>query len=91
MTYISLYEGENLPQLYLRALHIRSENFLLQDKTGQINNLTGKYIMEISKLKHLQRYMTTFELHDRKFERLPKIHQLSTLLHYTTEEVFETI
>ena len=40
-------EGENPHQLNLRALHIRSENFLLQYKTRQINNLTGKYIMEM--------------------------------------------
>ena len=42
----SLGEGENIPKFHLRALQIRGENFLLQDKTGQINNLTGKYIMK---------------------------------------------
>ena len=41
-----LGEGENIPKFHLRALQIRGENFLLQDKTGQINNLTGKYIMK---------------------------------------------
>ena len=55
-----LGEGENIPQFHLRALQIRSEIFLLQDQTGKINNLTGKYIMEISKLKHIQRYMSPF-------------------------------
>ena len=45
-----LYEGENIPQFHLRALHIRSENILFQDKTGKIKNLTGKYITELSKL-----------------------------------------
>ena len=49
-----LGEVETLPQFQIRALHIRSEIFLLQDETGQINNLIGKYIMELSKLKHLQ-------------------------------------
>ena len=78
-----LGEGENIPQFHLRALQIRSEIFLLQDKTGQINNLTGKYIMEISKLKHLQWYTTNFELDDRNFERLPQRHQLSTIFQYT--------
>ena len=34
--------------------------FLFYDETGQTNNPTGKYIIELSKLKHLQRYMTTF-------------------------------
>ena len=37
-----LYEVETLPQFYLRALHIRSDFLLLQDKTGQTNNLTDK-------------------------------------------------
>ena len=45
---------KTLPQLHLRALQTRSDFFLLQDDTVQINNLTGKYIMELSKLKHLQ-------------------------------------
>ena len=37
-----LGEVETLPQFHLRALQIRTEIFLLQDKTGKINNLTGK-------------------------------------------------
>ena len=67
---ISFYRGEveNLPQFRLIYLQVRSDISLLQDESGQINNLTGKYIMELSKLKHLQRYMTTFELYYRKFE-----------------------
>ena len=49
---ISLFLGEeeNILQFHIRALHIRSETFLLQEKTGKINNLTGEYIMELSKL-----------------------------------------
>ena len=42
-----LVERETLPQLHLRALQARSYIFLFQDETGQINNLTGKYIMEM--------------------------------------------
>ena len=38
----------------------------MQHKTVQINNLTVKYIMELSKLKHLQLYMAHFELNYRK-------------------------
>ena len=37
-----LGEGGTLPQFHLRALHFRNENFLLNDETGQVNNLTGK-------------------------------------------------
>ena len=37
-----LCKGETIPQFHLRALHLRSENFLLQDKTGKINNLKDK-------------------------------------------------
>ena len=47
--------GKNLPQFHLRALQIRGENFLLQYETGKINILTGKYIIELSKLKKNQR------------------------------------
>ena len=50
-----LGEGETLAQLHLRYIQIRDEIFLLQDKPGQTNNPTGKYIRELSKLKHLQR------------------------------------
>ena len=64
---------------------------MLKDETGKINNLTGKYIMELSKLKHHQCYMTKFELDYRKFEQLPKRHQLSTTIHIKIEELIETI
>ena len=39
----------------------------MKDKTSQINNLTGKYIMGLAKLKHIQSYMTSFEIAFRKF------------------------
>ena len=44
---ISFFLGkvETLPQFYLNSPQIRSEIFLLRYETGQINNLTGKYIM----------------------------------------------
>ena len=76
-------KGENILQSHLRALQIRSENFLLQDETVQINNLTSKYITEQSKLKFFQRYMTTFEIYYRNFEQIPQSHQLSTISQYT--------
>ena len=47
--------------------------------------------MELSNFKHLQRYMTSFEIYYRKFERLPQIQQLSTTFNPTIEEVFETL
>ena len=40
-----LSEGETLPKSHVRDLQVRSEIFLLKDETGQINNLTSKYIM----------------------------------------------
>ena len=40
-----LGEGESLTYFHLRALEIKSELILMKDETGQINNLTGKYIM----------------------------------------------
>ena len=66
-------------------------DFLLKDETGQINNLIGKYIMELLKLKHLQQYMSIFELEYIHFERIPQRHQLTTTFHFTIEEVFETL
>ena len=51
---ICLYARETIPQLLLKDLQIRIEIIMLQDKTGKINNHTGKYITEMSKLKHLQ-------------------------------------
>ena len=65
--------------------------FLLQYETGQINNITGKYTRELSKLKHLQHLITTFELDYRTFKKLPQWHQLSTVIQLTIEEVFENL
>ena len=47
--------------------------------------------MELSKLKHLRRYMTPFALDYRKFECIPQIQQLSITSNLTIEEVFETL
>ena len=57
-----LGKGEHLSDFHLRALAIRSELVLIRDQTVQIKNLTGKYIMELSNMKHLQQYMTSFDL-----------------------------
>ena len=35
--------------------------------------------------------MNKFDLECRKFERLPQRHQISTTVHFTIEEVFETL
>ena len=66
-----LGEGDSIPDFHIRSLAIRSELVLMKDQTGQINNLTGKFIMKISELKHLQRYMNSFEIDFRRFERNP--------------------
>ena len=86
-----LGEVEVLPKFHLRSLTIRSELDLLQDQTGKINNLTRKQIMELSKLKHLQRYMPPFEIDYRSFERQPQGQQLSLTLNPEIEEIFETL
>ena len=39
-----LGEGETLSQFHIIDLQVRSEIFLFQYGTGQIKNLTGKYI-----------------------------------------------
>ena len=49
-----LGEGETITQFHIKALQIINEIFLLQYETGKIDNLTGKYIIELSKLKHPQ-------------------------------------
>ena len=63
----------------------------MNDKTGQTNNLTGKYTMEASKLNRLQCYMTSFELEYRKIKRKPKKHQLNNIFKFTMERLFETL
>ena len=40
--YFCLGGGGTPPQFHLRGLQARIEIFLLNDETGQINNLTGK-------------------------------------------------
>ena len=47
--------------------------------------------MELSKLKHLQFYMTKFELEHIYYEQNQKIHQLTTIFHFTIIWVFETL
>ena len=47
--------------------------------------------MELSKLKHLQFYITTFEIYYRKFELLPQRHQPYTIFQSKIEEVFENL
>ena len=61
-----LGEVEYLPDFNLRYLAIRIELVFMRYQTSHIKNLTGKYIMGISKLKHLQRYMISFELEFRR-------------------------
>ena len=53
-----LGEGETLPDFHFRSLVIISELVLMRYQTGHINNFTGKYIMELSNLNHIQCYMT---------------------------------
>ena len=61
----------------------------MRDKKGQINNLTGKYIMEMSKLKHIQRYMTSFEIPFKLFEWQPQIDQLKHTFIHSIELIFK--
>ena len=49
-----LGEVEPLPYIHLISLAIRSELVLIIYQIGQIKNLTGKLIMELSMLKYLQ-------------------------------------
>ena len=62
---------------------------MLNEETGQ-KNLTGKCIVKISKLKHLQRCMNSFQLEHIKFNRKPQRNQTSNKLTFSMEEVFET-
>ena len=86
-----LGEGELIPYFYLISLEIRSELVLMRDKIGQINNLTGIYIMEMSKMKHPQHYMTLFEIYFRRFEHQPQSDPFSIIFTPLMEVVFETI
>ena len=65
--------------------------YLLSYEAGQTNNLKDNCTMEFSKLKHLQRYMTTFEIKYRNFECNIQIHQPFDKFQFTIEEVSETL
>ena len=47
--------------------------------------------MEMSKLKHLQRLITTFELEYINFEHKPQGHQISNTFQFKIKESFETL
>ena len=47
--------------------------------------------MELSKLKHLQIYMTPFDIYYRKFERYTQSQKLYITFNPTIEEIFETL
>ena len=74
-----LGKGEPISDFHLRYIAIIIELLLMRYKTVYINNLTGKNIMELSKLKLLQIYMTPLELNYRSFERPPQSQQLSLI------------
>ena len=86
-----LGEGEPLPYFHLRALLIRSKLVLMRDQKVQISNLILKYIMEMSKLKHLHRYMDSFEIYFKRFERQLQSNQLSIIFNTSIELIFETL
>ena len=65
--------------------------YLLNDKTQQTNNLTGKYIMELLNFKYLQFHISKFELEYRPFEYKPQRQQISNTFHFIIEEVFENL
>ena len=83
-------QGKTLSQFRLRDIHPQNENHPFKYDTGQ-KKTTCKYIMELSKFKHLQCYMTKFEPDYRKFKQLPQRHQLTTTFQFTIEEAFETL
>ena len=60
------------------------------DETGH-KNLTGKYIIELSNLNHLQRYMISFEIDIRRFERQTQRNQLPIIFTPSMEVIFETL
>ena len=86
-----LGEGENLPYFHLRALVIISELVLMRYQTVHINNFTGKYIMELSNMKHLQCYMTSLYIDFRLLEHQPQKYQLSIIFTTLMEVILETL
>ena len=86
-----LGEGEPPPYFFIIPLEIISELLLLKYQTGQINKFKGKYIMELSKLKHLQRYMNYFEIDFKRFECHPQSDQLSDIFNPSMEDSFDTL
>ena len=60
-------------------------------QTVHINNFTGKYIMELSNMKHLQCYMTSFYIDFRLLEHQPQKYQLSIIFTPSMEVILETL
>ena len=56
-----ILKSESLPDFYMYDIQSRSNICLLSYNIYQKNFLTHKYIIKLSKIKHLQRYMTYFE------------------------------
>ena len=63
----------------------------MNDETGQTNNPTGKYIIEVSKLNRLHQYMNSFELEYGNFECKPYMHQLENKFQFTMEDFLKNL
>ena len=82
-----LWEKESLQEFHIWDLQAKTESYMLNDKTGQ-KNLTDKYIMEISKLNHLQLHIPLFELEYRKFKHKIQRHKFKNIFSFTMEEEY---
>ena len=69
-TFLFQFDLEKRKPPHNSTLYIFNQeaNFSVKWWNETKNDLTGKYIMELSKLKQLQRYMNKFELEYREFE-----------------------
>ena len=63
----------------------------MENKTRQITTFAGKCSIELSKLKHIQQYINSFELDFIWFEYQPQTDQLSEIFTPSMEDIFDTL
>ena len=71
-------EGETILHLHHRYLQDQCKMFIFKNKIRHKKYLTGKYITEIPRFKHINYNITIFELTYRNFEQCKN----TPILHY---------
>eukprot|EP00957_Ditylum_brightwellii_P016493 1239540-Ditylum_brightwellii.AAC.1 len=76
----TIKQRESITEFYIPAINIQSQLILLQDKTGQKNNLIGKFLISLNLQKNIsiKVALQMYVLKWNKFYKLP-----NNILHHT--------